>query len=359
MNIKISVRSLVEFIFRSGDISDSSSGTLSREAMNAGSRIHRKLQKRAGSHYNSEVPLRYTEELGGHLITVEGRADGIIDRCGGEQEESGDIDDGFDMAEGYAVDFHDSDVLIDEIKGIYRNLDDMESPQRVHVAQAMCYAYIYSKENNYSWIDVRISYVNLDSEKEKFFRRRYSFGYLEKWFRSMMAELCKWIDLVEKHQLMRNQSISDMEFPFEYRKGQKEMALYVYRAIEQEKHLYVQAPTGIGKTMAAVYPSIKSMVQGHVSKIFYLTAKTIAHTVSRNAVELLEDRGLRLKTVILTAKEKICCQEQVDCNPAVCPYAEGHFDRVNDALYDVVLHETVVDRDVVIRYAQAHRGVSV
>lgn len=80
--------------------------------------------------------------------------------------------------------------------------------------------------------------------------------------------------------------------------------------------------------MAAVYPSIKSMVQGHVSKIFYLTAKTIAHTVSRNAVELLEDRGLRLKTVILTAKEKICCQEQVDCNPAVCPYAEGHFDRV-------------------------------
>ena len=271
MNIKISVRSLVEFIFRSGDISDSSSGTLSREAMNAGSRIHRKLQKRAGSHYNSEVPLRYTEELGGHLITVEGRADGIIDRCGGEQEESGDIDDGFDMAEGYAVDFHDSDVLIDEIKGIYRNLDDMESPQRVHAAQAMCYAYIYSKENNYSWIDVRISYVNLDSEKEKFFRRRYSFGYLEKWFRSMMAELCKWIDLVEKHQLMRNQSISDMEFPFEYRKGQKEMALYVYRAIEQEKHLYVQAPTGIGKTMAAVYPSIKSMVQGHVSKIFFDT----------------------------------------------------------------------------------------
>ena len=190
MNIKISVRSLVEFIFRSGDISDSSSGTQSREAMNAGSRIHRKLQKRAGSHYNSEVPLRYTEELGGHLITVEGRADGIIDRCGGEQEESGDIDDGFDMAEGYAVDFHDSDVLIDEIKGIYRNLDDMESPQRVHVAQAMCYAYIYSKENNYSWIDVRISYVNLDSEKEKFFRRRYSFGYLEKWFRSKMEELC-------------------------------------------------------------------------------------------------------------------------------------------------------------------------
>lgn len=219
----------------------------------------------------------------------------------------------------------------------------------------MLCVYIYSKENNYSWIDVRISYVNLDSEKEKFFRRRYSFGYLEKWFSSMMAELCKWLDLVEKHQLMRNQSISDMEFPFEYRKGQKEMALYVYRAIEQEKHLYVQAPTGIGKTMAAVYPSIKSMVQGHVSKIFYLTAKTIAHTVARNAVELLADRGLKLKTVILTAKEKICCQEQVDCNPAVCPYAEGHFDRVNDALYDVVLHETVVDRDVVIRYAQTHR----
>ena len=160
---------------------------------------------------------------------------------------------------------------------------------------------------------------------------------------------------MEKLQLMRYQPISDMEFPFEYRKGQKVMALYVYRAIEQEKHLYVQAPTGIGKTMAAVYPSIKSMVQGHVSKIFYLTAKTIAHTVSRNAVELLEDRGLRLKTVILTAKEKICCQKQVDCNPAVCPYAEGHFDRVNEAVYDIITNEAVINRDTILQYSVKHK----
>lgn len=381
MNIRISVRSLVEFIFRSGDISDSSSGTLSREAMNAGNRIHRKLQKRAGSYYNSEVPLRYTAECGGHIITVEGRADGVIDIRGKEnideeesRQEKDDIDrhvsseptviqetddtaadscDGHvrDMTEGYDVNFREGDVMIDEIKGIYRNLDDMEAPQRVHVAQAMCYAYIYAVQNHHDKIDVRVSYVNLDSEKEKFFRRGYELEYLQEWFDHMIYELSRWLELIETHRLSRDRSIENMEFPFEYRKGQKEMALYVYRAIEQKKHLYVQAPTGIGKTMAAIYPAVKSFVQGTVTKLFYLTAKTIAHTVARGAVELLMDRGLVFSTVILTAKEKICIQDDMDCNPSVCPYARGHYDRVNEALYDLVSHEAVIDREAVLGYA--------
>lgn len=386
MNIRISVRSLVEFIFRSGDISDSSSGALPVEAMNAGSRIHRKLQKRAGSYYASEVPLKITSECGGHVITVEGRADGIIDRRGtareadgiaadkgGEQPDENKIqiapavhepdvlaeneDEGhvMDMVRGYEVNFGESDVMIDEIKGVYRNLDDVEEPLRVHVAQAMCYAYIYAREKRYNDIDVRISYVNLDSEKEKFFRRNYRFGYLEEWFASMTGKLAIWLDMVEKHICLRDESIVDMEFPFEYRKGQKEMALYVYKAIEKKGNLYVQAPTGIGKTMAAVYPTIKSFVQGDVSKLFYLTAKTIAHTVARGAIQKLMDRGLEFKTVILTAKEKICLQDEMDCNPALCPYANGHFDRVNEALYDLVSNESIIDREIVRRYAERYQ----
>ncbi len=381
MNIRISVRSLVEFIFRSGDISDSSSGTLPVEAMNAGSRIHRKLQKRAGSYYDSEVPLKITAETERHSITVEGRADGIIDKRKNEESDVEESDDEIemdsiqagqnkvcdgrcdetdaghvqDMAQGYEIDFCESDVLIDEIKGIYRNLDDVESPQKVHVAQAMCYAYIYARERRYDSIDVRISYVNLDSEKEKFFKRSYEYTYLEEWFDVMIEELCKWLDLVETHRMARDISISEMEFPFEYRKGQKEMALYVYRTIEQKRHLYVQAPTGIGKTMAAIYPTIKSFVQGNVSKLFYLTAKTIAHTVARDAVQKLMDRGLKLKTVILTAKEKICLQDEMDCNPALCPCADGHFDRVNEALYELVTGEKIIDRNMVRECAEKYR----
>lgn len=373
MNIRISVRSLVEFIFRSGDISDSSSGTLPVEAMNAGSRIHRKLQKRAGSYYDSEVALKMTLERGSHTITVEGRADGIIDRLRDDVSEKNKISDDAedewadtqtstddpghvqDMVRGYEVDFGDGEIMIDEIKGIYRNLDDVDAPLKVHVAQAMCYAYIYAREKHYSEMDVRISYVNLESEKEKFFRRKYIFSYLHEWFEYMLDKLVRWLDLVETHKNVRNTTISDMEFPFEYRKGQKEMAFYVYKAIEENRHLYVQAPTGIGKTMAAIYPTVKSFVQGKVDKLFYLTAKTIAHTVARGAIQMLMDRGLEFKTVILTAKEKICLQDEMDCSPALCPFAHGHFDRVNEALYELVANESVIDREVVRRYAQRYQ----
>lgn len=366
MNIRISVRSLVEFIFRSGDISDSSSGTLPVEAMNAGSRIHRKLQKRAGSYYNSEVPLRLTSECGKHVITVEGRADGIIDRRQDDDNEGPDNapsnkenDAGHfcDMDQGYEVNFQekDVDVMIDEIKGSYRNLDDVDSPSKVHVAQAMCYAYIYARDNSCGNIDVRISYVNLDNEKEKFFRRRYEYSYLEEWYETMLESLAGWLDLVEDHIAARDESIKDMVFPFEYRKGQKEMALYVYKTIEQGRNLYVQAPTGTGKTMAALYPAIKSFVQGEVTKLFYLTAKTIAHTVASGAIQKLMERGLEFKTVILTAKEKICLQDDMDCDPETCPYARGHFDRVNRALYDLVANERIMDREVIRNCAEKYQ----
>lgn len=333
MDIKISVRGLVEFIFRSGDISDSSNGTLPVEAMNAGSRIHRKLQKRAGSYYRAEVPLKISVTRGAHGITLEGRADGIIDRQGEDHKEN---------------------VIIDEIKGVYRSLDEFDEPVKVHLAQAMCYAYIYATERELDKIDIRMSYVNLDSEKEKYFNITYEYEYLASWFDGLLDELCKWLDFVETHRASRDSSIEKLEFPFEYRKGQKEMALYVYRAIEGGKRLYVQAPTGIGKTMAAMYPAIKSFVQGEVSKLFYLTAKTIANTAPRGAIALLAGKGLDFTTVIITAKEKICVQEETDCNPSVCPFAAGHYDRVNEALYALVTSESVIDRDTVLRYAQKY-----
>lgn len=335
MDIRISVRSLVEFIFRSGDISDSSSGTLPLEAMNAGSRIHRKLQKRAGSYYRSEVPLKIEVASGAHHITLEGRADGIVDRRGEEQ--------------------NTDNVLVDEIKGVYRRLEELTEPVRVHMTQAMCYAYIYAHDNGLDRIDVRISYVNLESEKEKYFVETFDCERLAEWFDGLMSSLAMWLDLAEQHKTLRDRSIETLEFPFGYREGQKLMALYTYRAIEHGKHLYVQAPTGIGKTMAAVYPAVKSFVLQDVSKLFFLTAKTIANTAPLGALRLLTEKGLVLKTVVLTAKEKVCPQEEMDCNPFLCPYAAGHYDRVNEALYELVSHEAVMDRETILRYADEYK----
>lgn len=334
MNVKISVRSLVEFIFRNGDISDGHSGTLSKEAMNAGSRIHRKLQKKAGSYYNAEVPLKFTVEQGAHSVLIEGRADGIIDKKHPEAE--------------------DEYITIDEIKGVYRKLADIEEPEQVHLAQAMCYAYIYSQKEELSEIQVQITYVNLESEEVKQFIELYTFQELHEWFYAMIDQLLQWIDYAVTHSLERNDSIEALEFPFAYRKGQKEMAACVYKAIGQGQHLFVQAPTGIGKTMAALYPTIKSFTAGETSKVFYLTAKTIAHTVAENAISLLREKGLVFSSVIITAKEKLCPNDEMECNPDICPYAKGHYDRINEALYDLITHETDIQRETILSYANKH-----
>lgn len=334
MDVKISVRNLVEFILRSGDISDGNSGTLSKEAMNAGSRIHRKLQKKAGSYYHAEVPLKIKVDKEPHHVIIEGRADGII------QKKHPEAEDGF--------------VTIDEIKGVYRRLEELTEPVQVHLAQAMCYAYIYAAQETLSDIQVQITYVNLESEEMKQFQRVYTFAELSVWFQHLVDELLKWVTFAIAHQEDRNRSIETLEFPFTYRKGQKDMAACVYKAIEQNQHLFVQAPTGIGKTMAAVYPAVKSFATGLTSKLFYLTAKTIAHTVAKNAIQVLQRDGMICSYVIITAKEKICPNEEMDCDAEVCPYAKGHYDRINEALYDLITHENSIDRDVVLQYANKH-----
>ena len=359
MNIKISVRNLVEFIFRSGDISDSSSGTLSKEAMNAGSKIHRKLQKKAGSYYNAEVPLSLTVSREDYHVTVEGRADGIIDMRH-ENKNTGVTNTDVENTNANMMDCAGTDndeapsVTIDEIKGVYKKLSDIEAPIKVHQAQAMCYAYIYALQNELKSICVQMTYVNLDTEEIKRFSENFTFTYLEKWYSDLIDELLKWVDYAISHGDERNDTIEELEFPFEYRKGQRDMVACVYKAIEGEKHLFIQAPTGIGKTMAAIYPTIKSFATGLTTKLFYLTAKTIAHTAPAAAIELLRNQGLVFQTVTLTAKEKICPLSEMDCSPESCPYAKGHFDRINEALYDLITNEERIDRDTVTSYSEKH-----
>ena len=342
---------MVEFIYRCGDITSSSNGTLSKEAMNAGSKMHRKLQKMAGSYYDAEVPLKITMKKGIHDldVTIEGRADGIIDlrdeknrsrkkkeierqvirvedrywdRLLLKKTESPDPEAVESLMEPNAADVtgqmpeadEPADVTIDEIKGVYRKLADIEVPETVHVAQAMCYAYIYAKEQSLDRINVQITYVNLESEEVKHFFYVFSFSFLEEWFHDTVDEMMKWIDHAISHARIRDASITELEFPYEYRKGQKQMAACVYKAIEGERRLFVQAPTGIGKTMAAMFPSVKAFATGLVSKIFYLTAKTIAGTVPDQALTLLRKHGLKFSSVMLTAKEKICLNETMECD---------------------------------------------
>ena len=326
--IRISVRSLVEFILREGDIDNRVSGSMEKDAMLLGGKIHRKIQSRMGTNYTAEVPLKIQMPCDGFVLQIEGRADGVLK------------DDG--------------KVLIDEIKGILRSLEHLEAPVPVHLAQAKCYAYIYAVQNSLKCIDVQMTYCQMETEEIRRFCQEFEFQELQTWFQDLVTQYEKWAKFEIEWRNVRNDSIRQIEFPFPYREGQRDLVASVYRTILRKKKLFIQAPTGVGKTMATVFPAVRAVGEGLGEKIFYLTAKTIMRTVAEQAFSLLKEKGLLYKTITLTAKEKICFCEEAECNPDACPYAKGHFDRVNDAVFDLITHSGDWSREVLEEQAKKH-----
>ena len=331
MNKRISVRSLVEFILRQGDIDNRAGQVTVREAMQMGSALHRKVQGKMRGDYKAEVPLKITWPCTDLDITLEGRADGIFTQ--------------------------DDMTVIDEIKGIVRSLDLLEEPVGVHLAQAKCYAWMYldrqleEEKTADERIGVRMSYANLETEEMKYFHYIYGFDELKEWFTDLMEEYRKWAEEEARWSFIRRESIRRTGFPFPWREGQKKLAGDVYRTIAAGKNLFIQAPTGTGKTLSTLFPAVKAIGEGLGDKIFYLTARTMARTVAAEAFDQLRSQGLHFKSMILTAKEKICPLEEPLCNPDECPYAKGHYDRVNRVLFEMVTSGEVYDRETILRFA--------
>lgn len=326
--VRISVRNLVEFILREGDLDSRQGGGADKEAMLLGGRIHRKIQRQMGSSYHAEVPLQIVVPCEKLDIVVEGRADGIIEE--------------------------DGRTAVDEIKGILQELDLIKEPKKVHLAQAKCYAYIYAGKKELSEIGVQMTYCQMETEEVKRFYQTFSYEELKKWFLDLVHQYEKWAVFQIEWRQKRNQSIKQVEFPFGYREGQKDLVVSVYRSILRKKKLFIQAPTGVGKTMATVFPAVKAVGEELANQIFYLTAKTITRTVAEKAFLTLKEQGLAYKVITLTAKEKICFCEKAECNPDACPYAKGHFDRVNDAVFDMLTHTDDMSRDQIESYARKY-----
>lgn len=327
--IRISVRNLVEFILREGNIDNRTGGGQDPENMQMGSRIHRKIQRQMGSDYQAEVPLKTEIVCDGFILKIEGRADGLIHTK--EQ------------------------VMVDEIKGVLRELDRVQEPAGIHLAQAKCYASMVAEQEEVDEIGVQMTYCQMETEEVKRFQYSYQSNELKVWFDEVIRQYKKWAKFQIEWRKARNASIKEIEFPFPYRKGQRDLAVSVYRTILRKKKLFIQAPTGVGKTISTVFPAVKAVGEELGEKIFYLTAKTITRTVAEQAFETLREQNLKFKVITLTAKEKICFCEETSCNPDDCPYAKGHFDRVNDAVYELLMQEDVMSREVLEAQARKHK----
>lgn len=323
--VRISVRNLVEFIMRSGNL-DNRNGSMDKEAMQKGSRLHRKIQKQMGSSYMAEVPLKKETEYEDVVIVVEGRADGIFNENG--------------------------ETSIDEIKGIYGNVENLKEPIAVHRAQAMCYGWIYAEKQKLDSIGIQMTYANLDTEEIRRFHERLTREELEIWYGNLLDAYHKWISWQIKWKKERNASMEKLEFPFAYREGQRQMVSSVYHSISSGRQIFIQAPTGVGKTMSTIFPAVRAVGEGKGETVFYLTAKTITRTVAEEAYGILQEKGLRFKVLTLTAKEKLCFCEKTECNPQNCPCAEGHYDRINDAVYELWTTQNTYDREMLRNHAE-------
>ncbi|MCP3951562.1 MAG: ATP-dependent DNA helicase [Desulfobacterales bacterium] len=305
---KVAVKAMVARVLRSGDLRiEFSDASRSRD----GIRIHRRIQKSRPSHYEAEVPVNIVVETAKIDLAVSGRIDGIY------------LDTG--------------SCTVEEIKTTARDLDQIsQDPDPVHLGQARCYAYMYAVEKKLTGVKIHLTYCQIKSAKTATWEQTYPLAELEHWFDTIVTRYLKQIELYLDWQTCRDVSIAALDFPFDdYRTGQRAMAVDVYRAIRDRKQLLVQAATGIGKTMAALFPAIKAMAGIENPVILYLTARTTGRLAADKAMGVMRTKGLRLKTLTITAKDKICFLAERSCNPEDCEFAQGYFDRVDAAIRSV------------------------
>jgi DNA excision repair protein ERCC-2 len=325
--LKIAVRDLVSYALRSGDLAfEFLSSARPLEAI----RIHQKIQQSRPENYQAEVAVSHHIDTELFTLTIGGRVDGI---------------------------FRDSDpVIVEEIKTTRLSLDHYEHHENpIHWGQVKSYAYIFARDHNLGEIDTRLTYFQVDTGEIRNFQKHHTADELESFFQDLVAKYLQWAETVVRWKILRDDSIHKLEFPFNtYRRGQREMAVSVYRTIKNESQLLVQAATGIGKTMAAVFPAVKAIAEGISTKIFYLTARTTGRIAAEKALDELCQKGLKLKSLTITAKDKICFNPDSACNPEECDFARGHFDRVNGALKDIFGHDAFT-RQTVEQVAHSHQ----
>lgn len=332
--IRISVRDLVEYAYRSGDL-DSRFVGMGKALL--GARLHQKIQgfrkdeaAVEGDVYHKEVSISKTISCGDLTFIISGRIDGLVEGSRG--------------------------ITLEEIKTTLSSLEHIsEDTYPVHWAQAKCYAFIYSSEHETKVTNIQLTYYNTDSGEMKVFIKPVDIEELEVHFMEVLKKYYNWAYAMHEWGNLRNNTIKSLGFPYEdYRKNQRKLAVAVYKTITASKRIFIQAPTGTGKTISALFPAIKALGEGNSDKIFYLTAKTITRQVAIDAICRMQERGLRLKAIVLTAKDKICFKEETNCNPEYCEYARGYFDKINSVLKEVFAQEDIITREIVEEYATKH-----
>ncbi|GLU31812.1 ATP-dependent DNA helicase [Trinickia caryophylli] len=322
MSYVVAVRTLCEFTAKCGDLDlRFTPAPTALEGM-AG---HAKAAARRGSEYEAEIAL--SGEYG--VLTVRGRADG------------------YDAREN----------RLDEVKTYRGELDAMPANHRaLHWAQARIYGHLLCHMRGLVSISIALVYFDIASERETVLSEAWEATALEAFFKQQCERFVEWAEQEDAHRHARDAALRALAFPFpRFRSGQRELAVSVYRTARDAGVLMAQAPTGIGKTLATLFPALKACGEGHIERIFFLTAKTSGRALALDAVDALHAStpALPLRTLELVARDKACVHPDKACHGESCPLARGFYDRLAAARRDA-LGEARLDRATLARVAQAH-----
>jgi DNA excision repair protein ERCC-2 len=322
----VQVRELIEFAWRSGDLGGDRQ-FVGRERGLAGTRGHRKIQRSRPAGYQKEVPVSYELEADALVLRIQGRLDGLW--------------------------VSPSEAIIEEIKTVQGPWDHRADP--LHWAQAKIYGYICTQDHSWNQVTLQLTYLDLETGEVTEFREPWAEPALTQFFQATTAIYLDWITQQQRWRRLRDESIRALNFPFsDYRPGQRQLAVAVYRTLARGGCLFVEAPTGIGKTVAIIFPALKAIAEGKLDRIFYLTARTVGRMVAEHTFARLRQNGLRLLVLTLTAKEKICRRQGQSCDQLNCALAIGYYDRVKVAMRAALNRENLT-REVIEDIAQVHQ----
>ena len=324
--IKISVRDLVQSVLNSGDIRF---GFLSPSRAQDGIMIHKRVQDSREEGYQKEVSVRFTVKDADLSLEIHGRIDGVFQK--------------------------EKTTVIEEIKSTRTPVADLQpAADGPHYSQALVYAYIFAAQSQLENVLIHLTYCHVESGEIRTFERHCPFADLSSFFTQITDQFLERTREYYHWLPTRDSSIRELTFPFpEFRKGQEILIDEVKQAIESRYNLFVQAPTGLGKTLATLYPAVKALEYGSGSQIFYLTARTTTRDAAETALEQLKENGLRFKSITLTAKEKVCFMEETHCEPEQCRYIAGYYERLNDAIRDIFAHDQFT-RGRIVEFAEKH-----
>ena len=271
---------------------------------------HARVYSRRSESYQREYLVETAHHERGVNLRLRGRADGV------------------DLASG----------LVEEIKTCRVNPEGIpEAVNRLHMSQARVYAALVAAEQNLDGLEVRLTWFNIDTDDEFHLSEHCDRAQLQAYLDDTLALFSNWLALLASEKSARQRSLENLDFPHgEFRSGQRDIAELVYKCVDQSGQLLVEAPTGIGKTAAVLYPALKAMAAEKHEAIAFVTARTVGRRTAEECLSLMSEQGLRLNSLSLTAKESICFSPGKACHGDDCPFASGYYDRLPAAMGEAV-----------------------